>query len=537
MAKAEEIIAAVSPYMYQSQGMDIKSEKEFKEFVELIKEEGVSGAISETKPHANLYSGDYNEGLSQEQDGFALESSKAKGVEDSHTLTYETYAESLEPVYYYIHDMFKSMGWKIEKIVDNFQSAPGSQHFSEMGQKKTVMQQQGSKLMGDINIVLRSILNLVYDLKEFRIRLQSYVDLESGDKETKRSAYLSLKQVWLDKVDMNKGNSSLKAMALGQAGFVTLLDAFLASESVQDVEKLDLNDRVKRILKPRVQEFEVWIKESGRELQKRYEVERTYLKSQVASLKLYTRWAKPYLEYAKTLEQKSGVESESDIVNSFNRTLLEVTLFGTLKLDIHGTARSGGLPKFFENDKFVNRMKKAKKMRDYYSCVLLRFKFRSVPQQGGIFVGRVDVDFKSYALAENELKEFRKQLNDDDLNSGLDLIKDITDDSLGNIKEDIDEFMKEDDELRNKNKKSKKKKEKAAGGDVNPFLAMIGYYNKSDKKEDKKEESKEEEEYKLKKDDEYLEAPLRAAAAATAIGTNFSLYDVYKKAHKMASFS
>ena len=71
---------------------------------------------------------------------------------------------------------------------------------------------------------LRSVLNIIYDLKEFRIRLSHYDDLKT---EKKEAAILALKQIWMDKVDIQKGNSSIKAMALGQAGFQTLIDAFL----------------------------------------------------------------------------------------------------------------------------------------------------------------------------------------------------------------------------------------------------------------------------------------------------------------------
>ena len=60
---------------------------------------------------------------------------------------------------------------------------------------------------------------------------------------------------------MNKGNSSLKAMALGQGGFVTLIDAFLAAKSANDVKGMDLNDRVKRILQPRLAEYDIWLSE------------------------------------------------------------------------------------------------------------------------------------------------------------------------------------------------------------------------------------------------------------------------------------
>jgi hypothetical protein len=53
------------------------------------------------------------------------------------------------------------------------------------------------------------------------------------DKEKKNMALLSLKQIWMDKVDMNKGNSSIKAMAFGQSAFITLMDAFLSVNSAE----------------------------------------------------------------------------------------------------------------------------------------------------------------------------------------------------------------------------------------------------------------------------------------------------------------
>ena len=126
-------------------------------------------------------------------------------------------------------------GLKTEKIIDNFTSSPGSGHFGELGQRATIMQQQGAKILADINAVLRSVLNLIYDLKDFKMRLSQYGGLKSKDKLIRDAAILSLKQIWMDKVDIQKGNSSIKSMALGQAGFITLIDAFL---SVADEKKL-----------------------------------------------------------------------------------------------------------------------------------------------------------------------------------------------------------------------------------------------------------------------------------------------------------
>jgi hypothetical protein len=181
--------------------------------------------------------------------------------------------------------------------------------------------------MANINTVLRSVLNIVYDLKDFKTRLQVYDDLKS--KEKKESALLSLKQIWMDKVDINKGNSSLKAMGLGQSGFQTLIDAFLVAKDEKNADKIDLNERVKRILEPRVLEFLEWRKRSEQELRNRYEIEKAYLKSQISALKLNAKWAKPYLKAAEKLSQNEKFENIPELVNTFNSIFLELCLMST----------------------------------------------------------------------------------------------------------------------------------------------------------------------------------------------------------------
>ena len=88
----------------------------------------------------------------------------------SYKLVYDSESNQLEPVYYWILDFMQNAGIKVEKITDNFMSSPGSGHFSEMGQKATAMQQQATKLLADTNTLIKTIINLVYDLKEYEIR-------------------------------------------------------------------------------------------------------------------------------------------------------------------------------------------------------------------------------------------------------------------------------------------------------------------------------------------------------------------------------
>lgn len=444
----------------------------------------------------------------------------------SHTLGYDSAVETLEPVYFFILDLMNDFGLNAEKLIDNFSSSPGSGHFAELGQRATVMQNQATKVLGDINTVMRSVLNLIYDLKEFRVRLQSYDDVK--DPKKKEGATLSLKQIWMDKVDIQKGNSSIKAMALGQGGFATLIDAFLASKDEKDAEKLDLNDRVKRILIPRIHEFNIWVSQSEQELRKRYEMEKSYLRSQVNSLKLYSRWAKPYLKAAYDLESKDKGR-EPALVKTFNTIILELVLIGKKELNVKDSALEGLLPREFTKERFT------KGSRKYYSCVVVEFTFRGIPQRVSqqahyTFGGKADITFKAYALNEDEIKKLDKELDKSDLDDVLKLINGATDDSLNQLQEEINFFLDEKD-------KDKEKKEKENKNNVNPFLALFGVYDKSEKKEAPKKKDEKEEDKPIKIDNWIEKTHLRTLAEDIAKANAMSLFDIYKKSHGMASYT
>ncbi len=504
MPSIHQIIAAVNPGLYLKVSDDkAEAKKELDDFRNLVKEKGVQIASSNAKPKP----------LAQ------------------HTLVYDSSSETLEPVYFFILDLMNDFHLAPEKLLDNFTSAPGSGHFAELGQRATIMQQQATKILGDINNVTRSILNLVYDLKEFKIRLQTYKDLKSESKDTQEAALLALKQIWMDKVDINKGNSSIKAMAFGsQIGFQTLVDAFLISKDEKQADNLDLNDQVKRVVKSRINEFNVWLKESERELSKRYEMERKYLKSQVNSVKLYSRWAKPYMRSALQLEMKDN-STNPELVKTFNSILLELTLLGTSKLDVKSAAAEGTLPKEFA------RLNPAKDFRNYAAYVVVDFKFRGIPQktspyqQHYVFGGRAEVTFTAYALNNEEIAVVKKQLENSDLGDALELIHGSTEGSLEEMQKDIDEFLKEEDV-------AEKKAEAKPKDTSNPFAALLGFYDKKAEKVAAKASDDADKLNKAPASDKSLEKEyLRPMVSKTAVETTFNLFDIYKKAHGMASFT
>ena len=445
-------------------------------------------------------------------------------------LMYNSSYETLEPVYFWILDFLNSRGEPAEKLMDNFSSSPGSGHFSELMGKGTKMQEEAMKAMQTIGVLIKSIINIIYDLRQFESRLNDYDLANSKDQQKREDGLISLKQVWMDNVDIKRGNTSIKMMTFSQASFATLIDAFMTSKSKADVEKLDLNERVKRIVSSRFEEFEKWKELSEKELRKRYSIEKSYLKSQVDSLKLYSRWARPYLKAAEEL--KMSETPNAALVKAFNTIVIQLAIIKKDKLDIASSVLDKQLPKGFDRVKFP---------REYYSCILVEFTFRGIPsrmEQHYTFGGRVDVSFKAYALNKEELDLLKYKMEQSDLKQALNFVEGATTESLSAIEEDIKYFLKSKEEQEKEEEKKKK------SNDVNPFTALLGLDKILEKKKQKNDKKSQEEAEKERienldekgiKRDNYYEKVLRALAESNAKTLSFKVYDIYKKAHGMAS--
>ncbi len=460
------------------------------------------------------------------------EDGKPKAVFEAE-LTYDSVSETLEPVYFWILDMMGKRGLKVEKLIDNFSASPGSGHFAELGARMTKMQDEAMKIMGAVNTVIKSIINILYDLKEFEIRLKHYDVAKSKNKDEKEAGILALKQIWMDNVDIKRGRGSINMLAY-DLSFTTLRDAFMKAQNPEDVDKMDLNDRVKRILKPRVAEFIEWWKRSEQELKKRYEIEKSYLKSQVSALQLYTRWAKPYLKTAERLRMKDL--SSPDLVTAFNTIVFELALFGVSPIGTKEVQEAAySTPRFLPLNYANVRLK-----RNYNICLYVDFMFRGIPQrisQEGhyAFGGKANVKFKAFALNDDELFLLKERMKQSDLAIAFSLVEQTTTESLGQIQGDIDYFLKKED-------KPLEDREKRESEDVNPFSALFSFIPKGKigigKKaadEAKKLKEKELRERGVAPPDAYAEKVIRAYTEWQSAEVCFLVYDVFKKTHDMAS--
>jgi hypothetical protein len=437
-----------------------------------------------------------------------------KNPVEQHVIEYDATAQSLEQVYFFLHDyLYNPAEYGTgEKIVDNFVSAPGSAHFSEMGMKATKMQEEGMKIIGISNQIIKTILNIIYDLKEFKMRLQVYEDFKGKDKAKSSAAYISLKQIWMDQVDIKRGNSSIKALALTQANFVTLIDAFMVLRSLADIKNIDLNDRVKRLLEQRFSEFERWMKESEKELKKRFEIEKIYLRSQLNTVKLYSRWAKPYLKSAAQLEQRGM--SNSALVTTFNTSLFELALMGIGEYKPEKDIALEDLPKAFKG---ANKKK-------FAPVVLVELKFRSIPerfQQGGYgFRGKASVTFTSFALNEEERRVLKDQLEWDDFQDVYRLIGGATDESLAQLQGDVEEFLGESKE---------EEKKESSSEETNPFSALFSVVGDLFKKSEGAKKVKKGEKSLVLESDSEMDKIMRSQAGIEARRKCRKFSDNFKK--------
>src|SRR3989344_5294556 len=145
MVNIRNLIAAISPDVYCQEFVDEGGRKTNlrKEVKKVAKEKGYGEAarIAKIVEQDQIFDVDF----SREDNLKAPEPLKAPGIKapiQSHKIIYDSPSESLEPIYFWILDYLGKTGNKVEKLIDNFVSAPGSAHFSELGMKATKMQEE-----------------------------------------------------------------------------------------------------------------------------------------------------------------------------------------------------------------------------------------------------------------------------------------------------------------------------------------------------------------------------------------------------------
>jgi NADH:ubiquinone oxidoreductase subunit C len=115
----------------------------------------------------------------------------------------------------------------------------------------------------------------------------------------------------------------------------------------------------------------------------------------------------------------------------------------------------------------------------------------------------------------------------------LKLVESNTQMALEQLKEDIQKYCGEGAEEKLKKEKEARRNE-SMEDDTNPFTALIKLFT-FDFSSDKKEEKKKISDVKDIKSDNFVEKDVRIATINSANKLLYAIYDIYKKAHAMAS--
>ena len=311
-----------------------------------------------------------------------------------HTFIFDTTQEGFEHTYFWLLDFISGKGYKVNKTQDYFIASELGNLYQQAGTMRTAIEKRASELLQTVGILIKSIVQLLWDLKEFDLRLKIYEKYFKGKGKEKDEGALGLKAIYLTEVDVKKGRGSINVLTT-DANFATLRDAFMIAKSSDDVDKLDLNARVKNILKPRLGEYMDWAKRSYEELSSRRKIEKAYLKSQVNALKMYTAWAKPYLIATNRLMPPEKYETDADVISGFNVTKVNVSIRGKKEYKPAPTSTI-----------ILPELKKNK----VFQVLELTFKYRSFPErirtpqgQATGFRVRLEVKITPYVFTQDQL--------------------------------------------------------------------------------------------------------------------------------------
>lgn len=169
--------------------------------------------------------------------------------------------------------------------------------------KRKIFEDRAMQILGLINQVLKSIVSIIYELKELDRNLLLYDKSKSSDKSTAEAAELELRRIFVDNVDAKKGGASMISLSRsasqpqGGAGFIDIVSVFYAIKNQGDIDKLNKNEMYKNILKARFAEYQDWKKINEEDLRMRRNMLLQYLESQAASFEFYKKLAFQYLSY------------------------------------------------------------------------------------------------------------------------------------------------------------------------------------------------------------------------------------------------
>ncbi len=405
-----------------------------------------------------------------------------------------------QPEYYSVMQMLGALGYKTLRMAESIDPSSLSSLMNMVLDKRKNLEDRVMLLLGNLNTVLKSIIAIIYELKELDRNLYFYDELKDKDKEKAEAAELALKRIFLDNVDSRKGGASLSALSRsptqgqGGPGFIDIMSVFYQIKSIKDAEVLERNEQYKNIIKNRYIEYEKWKEINGTDLKNRKSMLLQYLKSQMGSFELYKGWCATYLSLlskmglntAQNAADYMGRASKPDIFEneSFSVTAVAskplyfkeynveyVKLFGTKGPEIPIKAEPKTLEEtmlsrgYKENNRafIYNRIKKYGPL--VIRAVKLKMDFKEKPSKEQLqppYEGTVSFNMNSYCFTPEEFYLYKEANKAKIQKTVFAAVDQAVFHSLNIIKSDLDKYVAEaEKEEAEKNKPKKEQKDYA----------------------------------------------------------------------------
>jgi len=334
-------------------------------------------------------------------------------------------------LYYWVLQQMFDVGYpKVIKITDLFTASEHSSFWGGAAQRLGLQQDKVMTFLASIGKMVKELFQLVREMRWIDERMGYY----EGAKRNVESAEITLKGIWVDMVDGvapggQKTNVNLFLMAQ-QLQFVTLPDFFFSAhpKTFEDVDrvvdKLEVNQAVKRVLKRKLFAYIRWRDETYKELETRRLFTLRYLRQHFNIIKMYMNWVKPYLKHIERLQTDVSKLNNAELIAAFEGSLVDIEVMGV------------AIP---EGNK------------DYYNCMLVNFEYRSRPSmqyqqeyahRGPLHLGETKITWRSYTWTWEQIQNYTtmKDQEDFELLASIDASLKEAMEALG---DDLQKYLKE----------------------------------------------------------------------------------------------
>lgn len=264
-------------------------------------------------------------------------------------------------LYFDLLDILEAKGYEVRKKEDWLEVNPQSDYYQELIQKRQAIQQQVGLVTDNISDLRKEIEMLRHDKRKLDRIIEHE---EGGDLDTLKS----------DFVDLVDRHTEMSLQNLANSGrFPSILVDFYKLEDESDIEKLEVSEAEKGVLKRKWELFQDWLGRYVKEIKKRDRMIQEELESKKARLEYYKDMLQPYAKALRRINLTEPNEykglDDPRLVERYSTSITGVELYAWRDISI-------------ETREVYPAEKGGERERAFYSFLDIKIKKRSIVQKG-----------------------------------------------------------------------------------------------------------------------------------------------------------